>query len=369
MLASPLGSDLPEVAAQVGTLSQWERGLLLRLSVSQLAAAILHDHEGDALMAEYLRLSPLLHNYGVVNRFLIAMQRQTRQAASRTAWNRLARSQGHAGIWMGLPGALHGKTYACPREGCLPEYRYDPNKMDYACPHGRCKEEAYLSGKRDPSRCQHENCRAISILIKNGACRKVKNPETGEESFVNGLVLFGAVVFAVEDMVYADTGEPLEFPDFVPDFADAARKYYEPLCRFLAGEGIGVDGQYLGHVRGASFGGRIVLQVGDPQGKKFGILCHEAAHELMHRAAERNTFAAHLLEGEAEATACVVLQYFGCASMSPSAAYLRNWGVRPERVIGSMDAVVRTAEKIVRGIEREADKGAGWPCLEHSVAD
>ncbi len=186
----------------------------------------------------------------------------------------------------------------------------------------------------------------------------VEDPETGkQERKAVGKTFQPGAVWAVEDLYFCDTGEDvISDPDFLPDFVrdhgEDCQPYYDALLGWLIGKGITVkDSTELGGAAGVSYGGTIALRTFDPVGKRFSILTHEAAHELLHKDKERQELPKVVKETEAEAVAGVVCEYFGFGQADWSAAYLRNHGATKKTVLDSMKRIYDASRSIIEGIE------------------
>ncbi len=302
------------------------RAALMRRHVEAVAESILTDHGGDAVFGRYLNLTKHVRNYSVGNRMLMAWQApDSRLVASRSAFGRIAAEQGHV-----------------------------------------CREFTSRRGKRWT---QH-------VMVAAGAKAvwvwgpttfrvetTVTDPETGEEreELTTRTGFVPVDVWAIEDIRYADTGEPMEAPDFVQAVED--EDLYQSLLAFAAAEGIAVTERGLNGARGVSTVGGIGLQVGDHWSLHVSPLIHELAHELMHDVHARLTEPEHVHEHEAEAVAAVVLRYHGHPT-SVSSAYLREWGATPKAVIASMQRIADAAGRIVEFVEACAADAVARPAGE-----
>jgi hypothetical protein len=180
---------------------------------------------------------------------------------------------------------------------------------------------------------------------------KVTDPDTGEEQeeLATRTGFVPCDVWAIEDIRYANDGQPMQPPDFVQTVED--RALYLSLLDFAASKNITVSEMGLHGARGVSMVGEIGLQAGDHWSVQVAPLIHELSHELLHDVHARlepNTRAIH--EREAETVAAVVLLYAGHPT-SISAGYLRQWGASPRAIIASMDRIASAAGEIVGFIE------------------
>ena len=81
-------------------------------------------------------------------------------------------------------------------------------------------------------------------------------------------------------------------------------------------------------------------------------MVHELAHVMLHQHEPDRARA----EIEAESVAYVVCQHFGLETSEYSLGYVASWaGDDPSRVKATADNVVRTANKIVYGIEQQLE--------------
>jgi hypothetical protein len=292
------------------------RAAAMRTQVDSVAQAIVSDNSGDEIFERYLSLTRHVHNYSVRNKILISVQApDSRLVASRTAFEKIAAGQGH-----------------------------EPHS--FASRGGKCWQQYTITAS---------GSRAIWIWSSPCVGRKsveVTNPDTGEVgSEVETYSFYRPVpVYQVEDIRYADTGLPLEAPDFVQPVYDEG--LYDALLAFASSKGIRLREEGLNGSRGVSKLQEIALQTGDPFSLKVAPLIHELAHELLHTAKDRVAAAfdegqkKRLLEGEAEGVAAVVLGYLG-HPIGISAAYLRNWKIEPADILASMQRIADAAGEIV----------------------
>jgi len=299
------------------------RANLMRQHVAAVAESILTDHDGDAVFQRYLSLTRHVRRYSIGNRMLMAWQaRDSRLVASRSAFDAIAKGQGHGG-----------------------------------------REFVSRKGRR---RVQHVMVAAGAKAVwvwgptQYRATVQVTDPETDEdrEELTTRTGFVPVDVWAIEDVRYADTGEPMEAPDFVQAVDDEV--LYRSLLAFAAAEGIEVAERGLHGARGVSTVGGIGLQVGDHWSLHVAPLIHELAHEMLHDVHARLTEPEHVHEHEAEAVAAVVLRHFGHPT-SLSSAYLREWGAGPKAVLASMQRIVDAAGRVVEFVEERASAQARCP--------
>jgi len=107
----------------------------------------------------------------------------------------------------------------------------------------------------------------------------------------------------------------------------------------------------LGSAQGTSMGGQIAASKSLTDEEKFHVLAHELAHELLHSREERITLSKKLKETEAEAVAYTVCRHFGLETKSPT--YLAIYRAEDVDIRTSLDRIVSTVSKIIKGIEAQ----------------
>lgn len=126
------------------------------------------------------------------------------------------------------------------------------------------------------------------------------------------------------------------------------------LKTYLAGQGIQlVRLGSMSRVEGASFGGAIAVRRGLSAAEEFSVLCHETAHEMLHRADETPNSSKTVRETEAEAVAFVVCQAVGLDTNSASADYLSLYAGNKNVLAKSLGRIQRTAARIIEGLQHE----------------
>jgi len=302
----------------------------MRQHVEAVARSIVTDHDGDAIFERYLSLTRHVRNYSVGNRMLMAWQApESRLVASRSAFDAIARKQGHDGREFASRRGKVWTQHVTIAAGARAVWVWGPTQY---------------------------RVRAT-----------VTDPDTGEEreELVARTGFVPVDVWAVEDIRYVDDGQPMSAPDFVQPVVDET--LYRSLLAFAAARGITVSERGLHGARGVSLLGEIGLQVGDHWSLHVAPLIHEIAHELMHDLRARlEPGTRELHEHEAEAAAAVVLAYYG-HSTSVSSAYLRGWGARPADVIRSMDRIAKGAGEIVDFVEMRAGDAVDAPGVAAST--
>ena len=117
----------------------------------------------------------------------------------------------------------------------------------------------------------------------------------------------------------------------------------------------------MSRAEGASFGGTIAVRRGLSAAEEFSVLCHEAAHELLHRADQGTENSKTVRQTEAEAVAFVVCQAIGLDTNSASADYLSLYGGNKEVLAKSLGRIQRTAARIIEGLQREIGPDTSAP--------
>jgi len=298
------------------------RADLMRQHVEAVAESILTDHDGDEVFGRYLRLSRHVRSYSVGNRMLISWQApESRLVASKTAFARIAAEQGHEGREFTSRTGKAWTQHVTIAAGAKAIWVWGPTQYRVTA--------------------------------------TVTDPETGEdrEDLLTRTGFVPVDVWQVEDIRYADTGEPLQAPDFVQPVDD--RDLHEGLMAFAAANGIAVAERGLHGARGVSMVGEVGLQAGDHWTLHVAPLVHELAHEMLHdvhaRLTEPGTRRLH--EGEAESVAAVVLRHWGHPTSIPC-AYLRQWQMSPRDVLASMQRIADAAGRIVEFVEARAARAA-----------
>jgi hypothetical protein len=99
---------------------------------------------------------------------------------------------------------------------------------------------------------------------------------------------------------------------------------------------------------GISARGRIQIKESLNTSQRFYVLAHELAHEFLHDSQARRTLSKKVKELEADATAYVVSRHFGLQTQS--SVYLALYKVEEVDVKESLDRIVSTASRIIRGV-------------------
>lgn len=144
-------------------------------------------------------------------------------------------------------------------------------------------------------------------------------------------------------------GEPLPEPETV---AGEAARHLDDLKRAVADKGIGLEyADDLWGAKGRSRKGTIELLNGMTPSEEFAVLAHELAHELMH--VERKGLDRQRAELEAEAVACVLCRVAGLDSGTAHSDYIQLYHGGKEALTASLDAIQRTASKIIEAMSQE----------------
>ena len=148
-------------------------------------------------------------------------------------------------------------------------------------------------------------------------------------------------------------GDPLpENPDIMSVKGEITGELLLALEQVVRAEGI--DLEYVDEIfRGAagmSMKGKIDIRADLNREQRFSVLAHELAHEVLHGPQERLRLSKKVKELEAEATAFVVSRHFGLDTKAPT--YLACYRVEEVDIMASLDRIVSTASKIIRGIVR-----------------
>ena len=104
---------------------------------------------------------------------------------------------------------------------------------------------------------------------------------------------------------------------------------------------------------GISCGGRIMIRADLPPAEEFSVLCHELAHELLHRSAEGKQLSRTIKESEAEAVAFVVSQAIGLDAVTACSDYIKSHLGDKKTLAESLDRIQKTAARILEAITTE----------------
>ncbi|HDZ24324.1 MAG TPA: DUF1738 domain-containing protein [Desulfobacteraceae bacterium] len=176
---------------------------------------------------------------------------------------------------------------------------------------------------------------------------------TEESSRPEDEILRFKVVY-VWDVSQTD-GDPLpENPDVMSVKGELDGELLPALEEVVRAEGIGLN--YVNEVlgggaAGVSKKGRIDILSSLDTRQRFSVLAHELAHEMLHGPQLRRRLTKKVKELEAEATAYVISRHFDLDTKAPT--YLACYRVEEVDIMASLDRIVSTASKIIRGIVRQ----------------
>ena len=176
---------------------------------------------------------------------------------------------------------------------------------------------------------------------------------TEESSRPEDEILRFKVVY-VWDVSQTD-GDPLpENPDVMSVKGELDGELLPALEEVVRAEGIGLN--YVNEVlgggaAGVSKKGKIDILSSLDTRQRFSVLAHELAHEMLHGPQQRRRLTKKVKELEAEATAYVISRHFDLDTKAPT--YLACYRVEEVDIMASLDRIVSTASKIIRGIVRQ----------------
>ncbi len=148
-------------------------------------------------------------------------------------------------------------------------------------------------------------------------------------------------------------GKPL--PEFARVQGDPD-EFLSRLKQYVAERGIKLEkSQSLTMAEGISTGGTILLKQSLAPAEEFSVLCHEAAHEILHHATEIRPEEKKVRETEAEAVAFVVCHGIGLDVNSSSCDYIQLYDGDKETLIKSLGRIQQTAAEILGAITDSSD--------------
>jgi hypothetical protein len=177
----------------------------------------------------------------------------------------------------------------------------------------------------------------------------VKKTVEGEETDEERHVLSFRIVY-----VFANTQvEPLKegmppFPQFFTPLQGNHEHLFNRLAEVVREDGIVLEERALGGAQGMSLKGRVFLTTGLDSTRKFLVLIHEYAHELLHKGVSLDRT---VKECQAEAVSYIVAHHFGVHNPF-SSDYLQMWGNDEESLLTELEMVQRTATAIIERMER-----------------
>ncbi len=164
--------------------------------------------------------------------------------------------------------------------------------------------------------------------------------------------IFGFRAAHVFDVSQTD-GEPLaEFPTVSGDPKDHSVR----IKRFIADHAIELTyDSRIAPAKGMSSGGKITILPDLSPAEEFSVLCHEAAHELLHRGERRHLTTHTIRETEAEAVAFVVCTAIGLDAEASSSDYIQLHAGDTATLAESLGWIQKTAAALLLAIEPETE--------------
>lgn len=126
------------------------------------------------------------------------------------------------------------------------------------------------------------------------------------------------------------------------------------LQAFAKSQGISLEySDQIAPTRGVSYGGKVVLLLGQTPAEEFSTLTHELAHELLHRGERRSATSQRIRETEAEATAFVVASAIGLDTGSASSDYIQIWNGDAAVLTESLSFIRQAASLLLEALADE----------------
>jgi len=279
-----------------------ELNSICREYIADLVEAVKNEKD-DKRLLDYFEFCSRFHNYSFQNRILIWICRPDATfVAGFKAWQKMGRSvkKGEKGIPIFAPMRIK------VRKG----EEWDPEL-----------EEFGWEGPKRRRDMQDEILRFKVVYVWDlSQTEGDPLPESPDVMSVEGEL--GGMLVAFETVV-AGHGIKLEYVDALP----------------------------LATASGMSTGGTVKILATIKDGEKFHVLGHELAHELLHGPQQRMKLSKKVKELEAEATAFIVSRHFGLDTKAP--AYLALYRVEEVDIMASLDRIVSTASRIIRGIVKQ----------------
>lgn len=178
--------------------------------------------------------------------------------------------------------------------------------------------------------------------------KKTEEPPADDDSAEDrGKSLFGFKVVHVFDVTQTDGAD-------LPEFATVTGDPGTHLARLeamVAAHGITIEEDdvpagALGVSRGGTIGVLPELDIA----RRFAVLVHEFAHELLHRGERRKETNTTIRETEAEAVAFVVCRAIGLETGTASSDYIQLYQGSKETLAESLNHVQKTASMILEGL-------------------
>lgn len=194
--------------------------------------------------------------------------------------------------------------------------------------------------------------RGIAILAPLISKRKVddESKDAQDEASENSApwVLRGFRVVHVFDVSQTDGKELPEFASISGDPGENLAKL-EAVTRRL---GISLSYEIIpGGALGLSSDGAITVVPHLSKALSFSVLCHEVAHELLHKTERRKETSKAIRETEAEAVSFVVCKAIGLDAGTRSSDYIQLWSGDKETLMESLDYIQKTAAKLIQEIQ------------------
>jgi len=279
-----------------------ELNSICREYIADLVEAVKNEKD-DKRLLDYFEFCSRFHNYSFQNRILIWICRPDATfVAGFKAWQKMGRSvkKGEKGIPIFAPMRIK------VRKG----EEWDPEAVEVA-------DESRLGRDRP----EDEILRFRVVYVWDVSQTEGDPlPESPDVMSVEGEL--GGMLAAFETVV-AGHGIKLEYVDALP----------------------------IATASGMSTGGTVKILATMKDGEKFHVLGHELAHELLHGPQQRMKLPKKVKELEAEATAFIVSRHFGLDTKAPT--YLALYRVEEVDIMASLDRIVSTASRIIRGIVKQ----------------
>ena len=152
-------------------------------------------------------------------------------------------------------------------------------------------------------------------------------------------------------------GKPL------PEFARVQgnpEQFLDRLKEYVAARGIELKhSEHLEMAEGVSTGGTILLKQSLAPAEEFSVLCHECAHEILHRQADTRPDQKKVRETEAEAVAFVVCHGIGLEVNTSSSDYIQLYNGDRKTLMESLEQIQKTASEILGAITEAKQSGRG----------
>jgi len=212
---------------------------------------------------------------------------------------------------------------------------------------------------------------AITILAprtykkKNGEKKKAKEEE-GDEEERRAMYFVPVKVYDISSTMVIpgqeDQAHVFEPQDWKLDTSEGREEItvlVNAAVEFAKEKGIDIDYEELAPAHGGFSTGKGITVNSTYDGiNKFSTVVHEITHELFHQtlsSQDRAALEKSTLEYDAEATAFVVLSYFGFETKD-APRYLALWKADSEKIKKRGDAITKAARAIIEGIMEQMKK-------------